>query len=276
MHSTPIQRHTRGDIWIPFGYHSGNCSPIIVAKWMQVVQGISQASSTILSVQGPGLEPSTDYESALFSRCRILFDGNGDGFQYARSISMLKMLRLYGIIAQHGEINPALLFDMDSTLYSLIPHSLPYEFWIRIIDTYTSRSHILYDFISSYNIQMSTSQCFHIEKHIACNTTNQKKWLWRQQWYFWNSFPSLETQSRRLTPRSFKICKQKISYFLKRGQLQMLNNCLILYKPVMMNSKYLALIFVPQILRKRLFDKLTIRTNGRVYGWTWDIISYDI
>ena len=99
MHRPSIQRHIRRAIWILFWF-----SPIIVAKMdADVVQGISPASSVILDVQGPGLEPPTDYENSLLSRrYRILFYANDDEVQYARSIYMIELLRLYGIITQHG------------------------------------------------------------------------------------------------------------------------------------------------------------------------------
>ena len=148
----------------PFGYHSGNCSPIIVAKMdVDVVQGIYPASSLILDTQGRVLEPYTEYENPLFGwQCGILVYENYDRVQYSSSISTLKLLRLYGIITQHGEINPELLFSMDITLDALLTHSLPYEFRITIIYTSTLRSHILNDFISICDGKMSTSQCFHI------------------------------------------------------------------------------------------------------------------
>ena len=59
---------------------------------------------------------------------------------------------------------------MDITLDALLPHSLPYEFRRKIMNTSTLRSHILIAFISSCDGQMSTSQYFRIEQHIACNT----------------------------------------------------------------------------------------------------------
>ena len=140
-----------------------------------VVQGISPASSLILDVQVPGLEPSTEYENSLFCQwCVISFYTNDDWVQYNHSISKLGLLHLYGIKTQHGEINSALLFSMDSTLDTLIPHRLPYEFRRKIMDTSTSQSHILDAFISSCDGQMSTPQCFHIEQHISCNTLDWK------------------------------------------------------------------------------------------------------
>ena len=155
----------------PFRYHYGNRSPIIVAKLdADVVQWISPASSLILYLQVPGLEPSTDYENSLFGwRCGISFYANYYGVQYACSISAIEMLRLYGIITQYGEINSALLFSMGITLDTLLPHSLLYKLRRKIMDTSTSRSHILDAFISSCDGQMSISQCFHIEQHISCN-----------------------------------------------------------------------------------------------------------
>ena len=126
-----------------------------------VVQGISPASSLIMYVQGPRLEPSTDYENYLFSQqCLISFYANDDGAQYACSISTLGLLCLYVIIAQHVEIKPALLFSMDSILDALLPHILPYEFRKTIMDTSTSRSHILDAFISSCDVQISTAYFF--------------------------------------------------------------------------------------------------------------------
>ena len=50
-----------------------------------------------------------------------------------------------------------------------------------------------------------------------------------------------------------KYVNRKYHIFLKSGQLQMLNNCLIFYEPVVMNSKYLALIVIPQSWWNRLF-----------------------
>ena len=61
-------------------------------------------------------------------------------------------------------------FSIVITLDALLAHSLTYELWRTIMDTSTSRSNILNDFISSCNRQMSTAQCFHIEHHNACNT----------------------------------------------------------------------------------------------------------
>ena len=91
-----------------------------------VVQGIYPASSLILYVQSPGLEPSSDYENSLFGRqCGILFYANDDGVKYACSVSTLKLLCLYVIITQNVEINLELLFCMDSKLYALPAHSLP-------------------------------------------------------------------------------------------------------------------------------------------------------
>ena len=88
----------------PFVYGSGDCSPSIVAKIdADVIQVISPASSIILDAQGLGLEPSTDYGFFLFGhQCGISFYANYYEFQYARSISMLELLRLYEVITQHG------------------------------------------------------------------------------------------------------------------------------------------------------------------------------
>ena len=137
----------------PFVYCYGDHSPIIVTKMdADVVQGISPASSLILGLQGPGLEPSTYYENSLFGqRCGISFYDNDDGFQYACSISTLELLCLYGVITQHGEINPSLLFTLDSTLDFLLPHRLTYEFRRTIMHKSTSCSNIRYAFISSCN-----------------------------------------------------------------------------------------------------------------------------
>ena len=134
-------------------------------------QVIYPASRLILDIQGLGMEPSTDYENSLFGRqCGILFFANYDIVQYSCSISTLELLGLYGIITQHGKINLALLFSIDSTLNTLLPHSLTYEFRRTIMDTSTSRSHIIDAFISTCDGKMSISQCFHIEYHISCNT----------------------------------------------------------------------------------------------------------
>ena len=67
------------------------------------------------------------------------------------------MFRLYGIITQYGEINPALLFSMDSALDALRPRSLPYKFRRTIMDTPTLWSNILDAFVSSYNGKISAS-----------------------------------------------------------------------------------------------------------------------
>ena len=128
-----------------------------------VVKGISPALIIILNVQGQGLEPSTDYENSLFGqRRRILFDANDDGVQYTCSIYTLELIRLYGIITPHVEINPSLLFYIDSTLYVLLHHSLIYEFMRTTMDTSTFQSHTIDDFISSYNRKSVTAQRIHI------------------------------------------------------------------------------------------------------------------
>ena len=220
-----------------------------------VVQGILPASGLILDVQGPGLEPNTEYENSLFGRrCRILFYTNDDEVQYARSISTLELLCLYGIITQHGEINPALLFSMYSTLDALLPHSLLYEFCRIIMDTSTSRSHILNAFIYSCEIKMSISQCLHIEHHIACNTLDWENYYKDDNDTFRIIYHLRKHKAYYCLPTVLKDISGKYHIFLKRGQLQMLNNHSIFYKPVRMNSNYLALIVVPQSLRKWFFD----------------------
>ena len=55
-------------------------------------------------------------------------------------------------------------------------------------------------------------------------------------------------------PAVLKDINRKYYILLKCGHNKMLNNCLIFYRPIMMNSKYLALIVVPQSLQKRIFD----------------------
>ena len=55
-------------------------------------------------------------------------------------------------------------------------------------------------------------------------------------------------------PAVLKDSNSNYHIFLKRGQLQMLNNCLVFLKTVMMNRKYIALIVVPHNLRKQLFE----------------------
>ena len=128
-----------------------------------VVKGISPALIILLNVKGPGLEPSKDHENSLFGqRRRILFYTNYDGVQYTCSIYTLELIRLYGIITPHVEINPALLFYIDSTLYVLLHHSLIYEFMRTTMDTLTLQSHTIDDFISSYNRKSVTAQRIHI------------------------------------------------------------------------------------------------------------------
>ena len=68
-----------------------------------------------------------------------------------------------------------MLLYMDSTLDALLPHSIPYECWRTIMDTLTLQSNIIDAFISSYDGQMSTSQCFHIEQHNAYNALDWEK-----------------------------------------------------------------------------------------------------
>ena len=86
------------------------------------------------------------------------------------------MLRLYGVITQYGEINLEMLFYIESTLYGLLHNSQTYEFWRTIMDTPTSRSNILYAFISSCYGKMSTAQCFHIKQQNASNTLDWEKY----------------------------------------------------------------------------------------------------
>ena len=56
-----------------------------------------------------------------------------------------------------------MLFSIDITLDALLPHSLPYEFFRTIMDASTLPSNIVDAFISSFDGQISTAQCFHIK-----------------------------------------------------------------------------------------------------------------
>ena len=232
-----------------------------------IVQGISPASSLILYVQGPGLEPSADHEKSIFGRrCGILFYANDDGVEYARSISTIELLRLYGFITQHREINPEILFSMNSTLDALLPHSLPYEFLRSIMDTSTLRSNMLNDFISSCKGKIITAQCFHIEHQNSNNTLDWGKSYKDDNGNFRIISHLQKHKADDWSLAVFKDINIKYHIILKRRQLQMLNNRLVLYKPVMMNSKYLELIVVPQSLRKRLFKQYHSGPMGGYMG----------
>ena len=107
--------------------------------------------------------PHTIKIPSLVDDVEYLFYAYYNVVQYAHSISTLELLHLYGIIRKHGEINPALLFFMDSTLDGLLPHSLSNELWRTILDTSILRSHILVPFKSLCDRKIFTSQYFHIE-----------------------------------------------------------------------------------------------------------------
>ena len=113
---------------------------------------------------------------------------------------------------------------------------------------------------------MSTSQCLHIEQHNVCNTLD-----WGNAYKYDNNKFRIISHLRKhkadnWSPAGLKDVNIKYHIFLKRGQLQMLNNCLIFYKPVMMNIQYLALFVVPQNLRKRLFNHYHSGPTGRHMG----------
>ena len=67
-------------------------------------------------------------------------------------------------------------------------------------------------------------------------------------------------------PAVLKDVNRKYHIILKQGQPQIMNIRLIFYKPVMMNIKYLALIYVPQSLRKLLFDHYHYGPTGGYMG----------
>ena len=70
-------------------------------------------------------------------------------------------------------------------------------------------------------------------------------------------FPIFVNTKHKKKTAGLKDVNNKYCIFLKRWQLQMMNNRLIFYKTVMVNRKYLALIVVPQILQKGSSDTTT-------------------
>ena len=116
------------------------------------------------------------------------------------------------------------------------------------MDTSTSRSHILDAFISSCDGKMSTPQCFHIVKHTDCNTIDRENTNKYDNDNFRIISHIRKQKEENWLPAVLNDVNSKYHILLKRGQLQMLKNPLIFYKNVMINSKYLALIVVPQSL----------------------------
>ena len=77
---------------------------------------------------------------------------------------------------------------------------------------------------------------------------------------------SLETKEDNLPTVVLKDVNRNYHIFLKHSQLQMLSYCLIFYKLVIMNSKYLAYVVVLKSLGKRLFNHYHYGPTGGHVG----------
>ena len=231
--------------------------------------GISnnQNKSDVLDPEYPAREPNKNIsEHTIFgNRFGIPFKSS-DNAWYARAVSTLELLRMYSI-SENLLHNPKLYLNMHHDADVLLPSCIPSKFRQHYMESTTICSSLLDPFIFSEDGHLISAQCFFTES----NPTPTLKWdqayqedvetktllaLVRQQ----------SQSSASLSPKEIQQVNMCYREHLKNERIHLIEERLVLFKPVVMGARHISLIIVPNSLRKKLFSHYHAGPSGGHMG----------
>ncbi len=231
--------------------------------------GISdnQNKSDVLDPEYPAKEPNKNISKhTIFgNRFGIPFKGP-DNAWYARAVSTLELLRMYSI-SESLLHNPKLYLNMHHAADELLPSCVPFNFRRYYMESATINSILLDPFIFSEDGHLISAQCFFTE----ANPKPILRWdnAYQEDTETNTLLELVKQQSQSSVPLSSKeIQRVSMGYreHLKNGRIHIINERLVLFKPIVMGTRHVSLIIVPHGLRKKLFSHYHAGPSGGHMG----------
>ena len=143
---------------------------------------------------------------------------------------------------------------MDATLDNIIQLSLPLSIRISTFNSYSFLPHISDSLVTKCDNITSVTQCFSTTTFPVKPTLD-----WKTEYSKYTDTHSimthLITHKTEDCPKAIlSTIDSKYHLHLKRGYLQLYNYRLLYFKPILMESRYIALLVVPTGLRQQLFS----------------------
>ena len=224
--------------------------------------------SSILDPAFPGIEPYSDVcNEFLGRRFGIPFQLKPNQRWHVRPISTLELLRMYSIEDALLQ-NPNLLFQADDICDTLLPHSIPPRMRSLLMDSPDHNCTRLADsFTLSSDSEINSVQCLLISKASPAPCILDWTGAYYQDPDTTRIITHLATHKPNDWPKdTLAPINQSYHRFLKKGQIQTLNGKLILFKPILNDSKHVGLIVVPSEMRRRLFNHYHAGPSGGHMG----------
>ena len=227
----------------------------------------SSDRSSVLDPAFPGIEPSTSCPSQFFgNRFGVPFQGSNK-IWYCRPLATSELLQLYGHSPTNIS-NPALLFTMDRVLDQTLRFSIPVQMRNQILTSSTESPNIADSLVTSCDAITSVTQCF-----TTISSTQPATPI-----FDWTAAYDADKDTRAMLqhlhhndphqwPKStLSEIDPKYHIHLQRGHIQILNDRLTFFKPILMESRYIALIVVPTTLRRKIFSHYHASPSGGHMG----------
>jgi hypothetical protein len=237
--------------------------PICTTK-SQATTGYSNEVA-ILDPEFPGTEPRRlgSQHSIFGNRFGIPFQG-ADNTWYSRSISTLELFKLYSI-PEDLLHNPKVYLSMHHEADCLLPSSVPYSFRQAFMES-NIICHALTDpFVFSEDAHVNGIQCFFTSSkppptlnwNAAYKEDNDIQTIFELLRSFQHS--SIPEKEIRKVHRGYRE-------HLRRNRMRVMNERLVILKPILMDKKHITLIVVPTGLRKQLFSHFHAGPSGGHMG----------
>ena len=155
---------------------------------------------------------------------------------------------------------------MDATLGNIIQFSLTLSIHISTFSSSSFLPHILYSLVTKCDSITYVTQCFSTTAFPVKPTID-----WKTEYSKDNNTHAIMNYFITHNPDGWKkviLSAIYSRYHLHpiRGYPQLYNDRLVYFKPIHMESRYIALIFVRTVLRKKLFSQYHAGPSGGHMG----------
>ena len=226
-------------------------------------QDDQKTSCVILDREFPGREPQ-ESQGIFGHRFGIPFLDKVKQLWFARELSTQELLHMYSITTSQVH-NQVVLYAISQYIDKLIPCSLPYQFRSATLDESSRDGHIQDYFCYGEDALTNSVQCLITSAQMP--TVLNWKSAAEEDADMSKIIAALEKHKpTEIPPPIIKDVNMGYQKLLREGHLQMLHGRLVLYKPILMESKSVTLIVVPQSLRHTLFDHFHSGPSGGHMG----------
>ena len=225
-------------------------------------------TSLILDPAFPGIEPDHRIcNDFLGHRFGIPFKHNNPPRWHVRPISTLELLRMYSIHDTHLQ-NPHLLFELDNACDTLLPHCIPPRLRSTLMnDGYYNCPRLVDTYSTSSDSEINSIQCLLVSKATPAPCLLDWTDAYQQDPDTAQIITHLMTHKPNDWPKeALQQIHQSYHRFLKRGQIQTLKGKLVLFKPILNETKHVGLIIVPSAMRRKLFTHYHAGPSGGHMG----------